>query len=460
VVGVNHDGHGGVQQMTVTGAWVRSRIRSTPPSGSGRPRWQKIAARGLLVYTLGGLAQGVPVMLLALELEGRNAGTGWLAALAIVRLAPYVVCSPVAGAMLARVQPRQVLLVTSLVRGGLAAWLWIAIAADASPTVMVVSLFVLIAAGTPAYPALMRIIHDAVPASSSRRAVALAGGVEAASFVVGPAIGGLLVVVGAAGAGLATSTLCLAAAGLARAIPDLAGAEPSRPPRHVVREAASWMVRRSYRGAIVAVVAVNCLAGVLAVALVRLPSELGRGDDRYASMSIAIGIGSLGALAVLIGPRDVLQRPLASLMVAGGATVLVAMTDRTAIAMPACAVLGGAVLTVEVLVTRTLAQAVPRPFVAPVFGLLDSWMVAAMIAGALAAPALQSAVGARNAVAAAGFATSLLAAGGLVLTVRPVASHRLAGRSRRPASALPVWQHPSPSEPKRLRLAPIERNPA
>ena len=412
-----------------------------------RPGWRTIAARGLLVYTLGGLAQGVPVMLLALELEGGNAGAGWLAALAIARLAPYVVCSPIAGAMLARVEPRRILLVTSLARGGVAAWLWIAIAADAAPTVLVVSLFVLIAAGTPAYPALMRIIHDAVPASSSRRAVALAGGLEAASFVIGPAIGGLLVVVGAAGAGLASSTLCLAATGLARAIPDLAGSEPSRAPRHGVCEAASWMLRRSYRGAIVAVVAVNCLTGLLAVALVRLPSELGREDDRYASMSIAIGIGSLGALAVLIGRRDVLQRPLASLMVAGGATVVVAMTDRTAVAMSACTVLGGAVLTVEVLVTRTFAQAVPRPFVAPVFGLLDSWMVAAMSAGALAAPALQSAVGARTAVAATGLTTALLAAGGLALTIRPGACRRLAGRSSRPDSILAVWQHPSPSEP-------------
>ena len=219
------------------------------------------------------------------------------------------------------------------------------------------------------------------------------------------------------------------------------------------------MLRPSYREAIVAVVAVNTLTGLLAVVLVRLPSELGTEDDRYASMSIAIGIGSLVALAVLIGPLDVLRRPLPSLVVAGAATVVLATTDHPAIAMPACTLLGGAVLTVEVLVTRTLAQAVPRPFVAPVFGLLDSWMVAAMSAGALAAPALQSAVGARTAVAAAGLTTSLLAAGGLARTLRPVASRRLAGRWGRPASVGAVCQHTSPVEPKRLRLAPIERNP-
>ncbi len=454
--------HGGRCQQRPTNEAECADGRRAHRRGSGQAsRGGRIAARGLLVYTLGGLAQGMPTLLLALELEGRQAGAGWLAALAVARLAPYVICSPVAGALLVRVEPRRILLVTSLARAGLAAWLWIAIAADASPTLLVASLFVLIAAGTPAYPALMRIIHDAVPASSSRRTLALAGGLEAASFVVGPAIGGLLVVVGAAGAGLASPILCLVAAGLTRAIPDVAGSESSGAPGQVVRGAVAWMLRPSYRQAIVAVVAVNALTGLLAVVLVRLPSELGTEDDRYASMSFAIGIGSLVALAVLIGPLDVLRRPLPSLVVAGAATVVLAATGHPAIAIPACTLLGAAVLTVEVLVTRTLAQAVPRPFVAPVFGVLDSWMVAAMIAGALAAPALQSAVGARAAVAAAGLATALLAAGGLARPLRPVASRRLAGRWCRPASVGAVCQHLPPAssgEPKRLRLAPIERN--
>ena len=56
--------------------------------GSGQPRWRKIAARGLVVNTLGSVAQGMPALMLALELEGRQTGAGWLAALAIARLAP------------------------------------------------------------------------------------------------------------------------------------------------------------------------------------------------------------------------------------------------------------------------------------------------------------------------------------------------------------------------------------
>ncbi len=44
-----------------TGGSVRGQIRLPPPLwGSGQPRWRKIAARGLLVYTLGGVAQGMP----------------------------------------------------------------------------------------------------------------------------------------------------------------------------------------------------------------------------------------------------------------------------------------------------------------------------------------------------------------------------------------------------------------
>ena len=104
-----------------------------PLWGSGQPQWRKIAARGLLVYTLGGLAQGMPTLLLALELDGRQAGAGWLAALAIVRLAPYVICSPVVGRCSSGSNRARFLLVTSVARAGLAAWLSIAIAADVSP---------------------------------------------------------------------------------------------------------------------------------------------------------------------------------------------------------------------------------------------------------------------------------------------------------------------------------------
>ena len=62
-------------------------------------------------------------------------------------------------------------------------------------------------------------------------------------------------------------------------------------PGQVVRGALAWMLRPSYRVAIVAVVAVNTLTGILAVVLVRLPSELGSEDDRYASMSPRSGSG-------------------------------------------------------------------------------------------------------------------------------------------------------------------------
>ena len=111
--------------------------------------------------------------------------------------------------------------------------------------------------------------------AASRRTIALAGGLEAASFVVGPALGGLLVVAG----------------GISRGSPARSCA--SWPPDSPVRSR-TWRApnRRAHRvrscvgrshgccglhirQAIVAVVAVNALTGLLAIMLVRLPSELG-----------------------------------------------------------------------------------------------------------------------------------------------------------------------------------------
>ena len=65
-------------------------------------------------------------MLVAAELEHRGVGTNWLAAVAAARLAPYLLCSPVAGALAGRYEARTVFAVTGLARGVLIAALWIA----------------------------------------------------------------------------------------------------------------------------------------------------------------------------------------------------------------------------------------------------------------------------------------------------------------------------------------------
>ena len=149
-------------------------------------------ARCLSTYLLGSIAQGAPFVLVAAELERRGVGTNWLAAVAAVRLAPYLLCSPFAGALAGRYEARTVFAVTGLARAALIAALWIALSAGSPALLLVSLLFVLVAVGTPTFPALMRAVRQRAPHARLDRTSALAAGLESAAFVAGPALGGLL----------------------------------------------------------------------------------------------------------------------------------------------------------------------------------------------------------------------------------------------------------------------------
>ena len=162
---------------------------------SGRRNADGGVAACLTAFVLGSIAQGAPFVLVAAELERRGVGTSWLAAVAAVRLAPYLVCSPVAGALAGRYESRTVFAVTGLARGALIAALWIAVSAGAPALVLVSLLFVLVAVGTPTFPALMRAVRQRAPHARLDRTSALAAGLESAAFVAGPALGGVLLLI-------------------------------------------------------------------------------------------------------------------------------------------------------------------------------------------------------------------------------------------------------------------------
>ena len=168
-------------------------------TGAGRAPTTTTTARATPVgvalgaFALGSVAQGVPVVIVAVSLDRRGVAATWLAALAVARLAPYLLCSPLAGRVVGRWSPSRVLRGSLLARAGLLLALVVALGGGASPAVLVMTSFAVVAAGTPAYPAVMRLLHDQRAASLGERTVSLAGGIESASFWAGPALGGLLV---------------------------------------------------------------------------------------------------------------------------------------------------------------------------------------------------------------------------------------------------------------------------
>ncbi len=364
---------------------------------------------------LGGIAQGAPFVLVAAELERREIGSGWLAAVAAARLAPYLLCSPVAGALAARCETRTVFTAIGLLRSALIGALSVALGAGAPVLVLVSVLFVLVAVGTPTFPALMRAVHD-TPHARLDRTSALAAGLESAAFGAGPALGGLLLLLlDTSDALLVCATMTVVSAGIAWFLPVTG--ETTRPidgrSSRLVRNASRCLLGPEIRTAIVAVLGVNALAGLNAALLVRIPAGLGLGGERaFGLLSLVSGVGAFAAFVALLGPIPRGRRPLVPLIAAGAAVGLLAATTELSVALVACCVLGTAILTSEVLVTGALGRALPRSLVAPGFGVLDALVTAAMITGAVVAPVLTSSFGLRPTLAIAAIAaiaTPLLA---------------------------------------------------
>ncbi len=312
-------------------------------------------------FVLGSVAQGAPFVLVAAALERRGVEPGWFAVVAAVRLVPYLVCSPVAGAIAGRYEPRR--------SSPSAAWravssssrCVIALRAGSAAGVLVLLLFALVAVGTPTFPALMRAVHHTVPPARLDRASTLAAGLESAAFCAGPAFGGLLLVVTGTTASLVVcAAMMLISAALAGFLPRIGGTTRprSRLPEQPIRTAGRHLLLESrIRPAMAAVLGVNVLAGLDAALLVRLPAGLDLGGERaFGVLSFAQGAGAFGAFVALIGPIPRGRRPLVPLATAAVAVGVLAATSELSVAVIACCAFGASILTAEVVITGALGS--------------------------------------------------------------------------------------------------------
>jgi MFS family permease len=376
--------------------------------------WSVGIAPCFATFAFGSIAQGAPFVIVAASLEHEHVGSGWFAAVAAARLAPYLVCSPVAGALAGRHEARHVFAITGVGRGIVIVALAIAVGAGAPAGLLVSLLFLLVAFGTPGFPALMRVVHHAAPPAQLDRASTVAAGLESAAFCAGPALGGLLLLVAtdAVGSLLVCAAMMLISAGLATSLRTVSAATRQRDwlPDQRIRTAGRCLVDSRIRPAVVAVLGVNVIAGLDAALLVRLPGALDPTDERsFGLMSLAHGAGAFVAFFALVGPIPRCRRPLLPLIVASGAVVVLGATDELSVAVVACFAIGASILTSEAVVTSAVGRTLPSPLVAPAFGVLDAWMVAAMVAGAALAPLLTVTVGLQPSFVLTGFGIPFLA---------------------------------------------------
>jgi hypothetical protein len=395
--------------------------------------------RLLAAYGCAALATGLPWPLLLVLVWDRY-GDGPHAAFAVglaaaARMAPYVMFSWAVGSLGDHVRRDRLVRTTMALR---LVFLLAAAAAMADDRVglAVVAATLAVTCGTPAYPAIAASV-PALAGPGRAQATAELVTIEVSCWVIGPALGGLLLlqplrpwtfVVAAA----------LAAAGLVLSVGIVIPGPVEKAPDAVAGMLREVLHCPPARAALGYAGLLNLVGTATALTLLPLSEESWhRGDAAFGLASACLGFGALGAPLL---SRLVTATVPRGLLVIAAAIVVVAATPAPWPALPVLALAGATGVVIESLLTGTLQYAVPDRYRAGALGLADSVMVGACLVGSLMAPGLARWAGARPALLLVAVAAVLpLLAGRLVRASRPVtpydAARERAGEGSDPRGA-------------------------
>jgi MFS family permease len=357
------------------------------------------ARRVVLAHALAALGMSLPWPLLLVLVRDRVAGSPQadllLGLTGAARLLPYVLLSWATGTLADRF-PRHVILRLTILGRAVLLVVVAAAVAEGRLGAAVGAAALTVGCGTPAYPAAAAAMPE-LAGTARRRATDLLVTVEVASFVVGPAVGGLLLAPSTRG-----WTLPLALASTLAASALLRGVRlplPSgRSPRTGMPLAVVRVSGRAARAVTVAGL-LNAVVGALALVLLPLAAMSWSGGDRAFGLATGVlGFGALAAPLLCRLGRTALSRVRWGLLLMGGTLLLLASTPSVAWALAPLALVGAVSVHVESALTETIQDAVPDGARAGVLGLTDTVMVAAALLGSLVAPWLSSALGPRAAV--------------------------------------------------------------
>lgn len=365
-----------------------------------RPRREatgRVADRVVVSHALAAVGLSLPWPLLLLEVSERSTD-GWVLGLAAAaRMLPYVLVSWCAGRIGDRVRRDRVVRVTLLGRVVLLALTGVALALDHA-LLAVVAATLAVAVATPAYPSLAA----AMPGLAGRRSDRMTGllvTVEVASFVVGPAIGGLLLV-----PVLRPATVPVAVALVVLGWVAFAGVRVPSPVPGVRADLAGvpqplWRNASAMRAIGVAGL-VNVVLGATGVALVGLAADVWRSPEVGFGLSTsALGFGALGGplvgLVVVAVAQPRWSRSGLALVLTGIPVALVGAAPDHVWALAPLAVVGAAATYVEAEAISDIQASVPDDRRAGVLGVSDSAIVTAMMLGAFVAPLVGATIGYR-----------------------------------------------------------------
>ena len=415
--------------------------------------------RLLLGEFVSGIGDWLYIVAIFVVIYNESGDAALVGAFGAVRLLPYVFLSVPAGFVADRFDRRLVLLVSDLYRGGLMVVLAILIAID-GPTLLIAAVAIMAASGSAFFypamgaylPALARDERQLGPANSAWASI------QNISYILGPAIGGIVLAVGSvlaafilnalsfifiavilwtlppsraghavaatgggssADDGSSTATGVAPAAGTGVAPATAPGDTPAPEPASPPQPASPPLKVRPLAGLTIVQLIGGFLGGGLQVITVIIAIDvLHAGEEANGYLNAAIGIGGLlggiGAGALVLRRR--LGAPLLiGTIVAAVGTIALGAATSLPVALVTIGVLSAGALIVDVISTTVFQRLVPDALRGRAIGILMAVSTLTGAAGAFLLPIMLATFGPFEALAATGIVTIAVTLVGLVM---------------------------------------------
>ncbi|MBA2416102.1 MAG: MFS transporter [Geodermatophilaceae bacterium] len=383
-----------------------------------RQRDYRLLITAFLIDSVGGWAYNVVLIVYVFD---RTGSPTWISVFLAASWVPKMLLAPYAGLLADRHERTRIMLASALsalaVMGAIAALVYV----DAPLLLILLLAIALAVCVTPYNPAAQALLIDAVGEKDLPAANALFLTVESLVIVIGPAIGGLLLLTGEPVTAMALNALTFLVTAL------IVIRIQTRSRGGALEEASESRVRqltaglRALRSEPVATVLVlYCLlctaaAATTSVLYVQLSQQFGTGTEGYSYLLAGFALGGVASASVtnrLAAGR--LAAPVLAGMLLLSLPFIVTIWVEGPILGTLLQVLAGAgMVIVDVLAITALQRQMPRAVMSRVFALLDAGVYAASIVGSFVTAALLGATDVRTTLLVLGLGFSALSIAGI-----------------------------------------------
>ena len=383
-----------------------------------RQRDYRLLISAFLIDSIGGWAYSVVLVVYVFD---RTGSPTWISIFLAASWLPKMLLAPYAGLLADRHERSRIMLASALVALAVMSALTVLVFLDA-PLVLILLLAVGLAISvTPYRPAAQALLIDAVGERDLPAANGLFLTCESLVIVIGPAIGGLLLLTGEPVTAMALNALTFLVTAF------LVARIQTRSQGDALHETDESRLRQLTAGLralrsepVAAVLLLYCLlcttvAGTTAVLYVALSEKFGTGTEGYSYLLVGFALGGVLSASATnrLASGRLAPAVLGGMLLLSLPYVVAIWVDDPITGTLLQVVAGAGMVVVDVLAITALQRQMPRGVMSRVFALLDTGVYAVSIAGSFGTAALLEATDLRTTLLILGLGFSALSIAGI-----------------------------------------------